>query len=36
MENGSFLNSENFDATDLRFFNPKVKLTLKPTGIVKK
>ena len=25
LENGSFLNSNNFDATDLRF-NPKVKL----------
>ena len=34
LENGSFLNSYNFDATD--GFNPKVKLTLKPIGIVKK
>ena len=33
VENGSFLNSQNFDATDLRL-NPKVKL--KPTGAVKK
>ena len=35
LENRSFLNSDNFDATNLRFY-PKVKLKLKPTGIVKK
>ena len=33
LENGSFLNSDNFDATNLRF-KLKVKFKLKPNGIV--
>ena len=36
MENGSFLNSENFDAIDLRFKHEGSEFKLKPTGIAKK
>ena len=35
LENGSSVNSDNFDATDWGF-NPYVKFKLKPTGIMKK
>ena len=36
LENGSFLNSENFDAIDLRFKHEGSEFKLKPTGIAKK
>ena len=32
LENGSFLNSDNFDTTDLKFI-AKVNLKLNPTGM---
>ena len=35
LENGSSVNSDNFDATDLRFLSV-VNFKLKTTGIVKK